>query len=310
MSSYFLQYKRSSNRAWLLCIIATICFLKLTSTKAQDDLAIGLDNVEIPEARLPLCFGLTSISELRALEICDALNLDLNVKARELSDQWVRSQPDSPAAQFALAEVLLIVEGNMPRALFHLNRAEQLTGYETLEQAVSSGNMPWHYLTLNQLSYVHQLMGEQIQSLMYLNKLSEIYGLDVESLRGWPLIKLKQYDAARQSANQVLQTNDNRRERARAWNTLCAAELASLQPIKSTSACDRAIDEDGKIEDQTNDFDTVYLTNASEVALSLLQIERAEDYLQRATRYLNPNSVADPWVYMLYLTMNLSLIHI
>ena len=230
----------------MFCIIATICFLKLTSTKAQDDLAIGLDNVEIPEARLPLCFGLTSISELRALEICDALNLDLNVKARELSDQWVRSQPDSPAAQFALAEVLLIVEGNMPRALFHLNRAEQLTGYETLEQAVSSGNMPWHYLTLNQLSYVHQLMGEQIQSLMYLNKLSEIYGLDVESLRGWPLIKLKQYDAARQSANQVLQTNDNRRERARAWNTLCAAELASLQPIKSTSACDRAIDEDGQ----------------------------------------------------------------
>ena len=304
MSPYFLQYKRSSNRAWLLCIIATICFLKLTSTKAQDDLAIDLNNVEIPEARLPLCFGLTSISELRALEICDALNLDLNVKARELSDQWVRNQPDSPAAQFALAEVLLIVEGNMPRALFHLNRAEQLTGYETLEQAVSSGNMPWHYLTLNQLSYVHQLMGEQIQSLMYLNKLSEIYGLDVESLRGWPLIKLKQYDAARQSANQVLQTNDNRRERARAWNTLCAAELASLQPIKSTSACDRAIDEDGKVEDQTNDFDTVYLTNASEVALSLLQIERAEDYLQRATRYLNPNSVADPWIYMLYLTMN------
>jgi tetratricopeptide (TPR) repeat protein len=102
----------------------------------------------------------------------------------------------------------------------------------------------------------------------------------------------------------VLQTNDNERERARAWNTLCAAELASLLPIKSTSACDRTIDGDENNSSRTNNFDTVYLTNASEVALSLLEIEQAEDYLRRATQYLNPNSVADPWIYMLYLSMN------
>ena len=304
MITTFLLDRRSSSRICLFLVIAISFFFKLLSAKAQDDLSIDLNNIEIPEARLPLCFGLSDISELPALEICDALNLDLNVKARELSEQWVRTKPDSPAAQFALAEVLLTVEGNMPRALFHLNRAEELTGYETLEKAVNSGHMPWHYLTLSQLSFVHQLMGEQIKSLVYLDKLNEIYGLDIEPLRGWPLIKLKQYDAARQSANRVLQTNDNERERARAWNTLCAAELASLLPIKSTSACDRTIDGDENNSSRTNNFDTVYLTNASEVALSLLEIEQAEDYLRRATQYLNPNSVADPWIYMLYLSMN------
>ena len=304
MITTFLLDRRSSSRICLFLVIAISFFFKLLSAKAQDDLSIDLNNIEIPEARLPLCFGLSDISELPALEICDALNLDLNVKARELSEQWVRTKPDSPAAQFALAEVLLTVEGNMPRALFHLNRAEELTGYETLEKAVNSGHMPWHYLTLSQLSFVHQLMGEQIKSLVYLDKLNEIYGLDIESLRGWPLIKLKQYEAARQSANRVLQTNDNERERARAWNTLCAAELASLLPIKSTSACDRTIDGDENNSSRTNNFDTVYLTNASEVALSLLEIEQAEDYLRRATQYLNPNSVADPWIYMLYLNMN------
>jgi tetratricopeptide (TPR) repeat protein len=304
MITTFLLDRRSSSRICLFLVIAISFFFKLLSAKAQDDLSIDLNNIEIPEARLPLCFGLSDISELPALEICDALNLDLNVKARELSEQWVRTKPDSPAAQFALAEVLLTVEGNMPRALFHLNRAEELTGYETLEKAVNSGHMPWHYLTLSQLSFVHQLMGEQIKSLVYLDKLNEIYGLDIESLRGWPLIKLKQYEAARQSANRVLQTNDNERERARAWNTLCAAELASLLPIKSTSACDRTIDGDENNSTRTNNFDTVYLTNASEVALSLLEIEQAEDYLRRATQYLNPNSVADPWIYMLYLSMN------
>ena len=304
MITTFLLDRRSSSRICLFLVIAISFFFKLLSAKAQDDLSIDLNNIEIPEARLPLCFGLSDISELPALEICDALNLDLNVKARELSERWVRSQPESPAAQFALAEVLLTVEGNMPRALFHLNRAEELTGYETLEKAVNSGHMPWHYLTLSQLSLVHQLMGEQIKSLEYLDKLNEIYGLDIEPLRGWPLIKLKQYDAARQSANRVLQTNDNERERARAWNTLCAAELASLLPIKSSSACDRTIDGDENNSSRTNNFDTVYLTNASEVALSLLEIEQAEDYLRRATQYLNPNSVADPWIYMLYLSMN------
>ena len=304
MITSFLLDRPSSPRICLFLVIAITCFFKLLSAKAQDDLSIDLNNIEIPEARLPLCFGLSNISELPALEICDALNLDLNVKARELSEQWVRTKPDSPAAQFALAEVLLTVEGNMPRALFHLNRAEELTGYETLETAFNSGYMPWHYLTLSQLSLVHQLMGEQIKSLEYLDKLNEIYGLDIEPLRGWPLIKLKQYEAARQSANRVLQTNDNERERARAWNTLCAAELASLLPIKSTSACDRTIDGDENNSSRTNNFDTVYLTNASEVALSLLEIEQAEDYLRRATQYLNPNSVADPWIYMLYLSMN------
>ena len=304
MITSFLLDRPSSPRICLFLVIVITCFFKLLSAKAQDDLSIDLNNIEIPEARLPLCFGLSNISELPALEICDALNLDLNVKARELSEQWVRTKPDSPAAQFALAEVLLTVEGNMPRALFHLNRAEELTGYQTLEKAVNSGLMPWHYLTLSQLSLVHQLMGEQIKSLEYLDKLNEIYGLDIEPLRGWPLIKLKQYDAARQSANRVLQTNDNERERARAWNTLCAAELASLLPIKSTSACDRTIDGDENNSSRVNNFDTVYLTNASEVALSLLEIEQAEDYLRRATQYLNPNSVADPWIYMLYLSMN------
>ena len=304
MITSFLLDRPSSPRICLFLVIAITCFFQLLSSKAQDDLSIDLNNIEIPEARLPLCFGLSDISELPALEICDALNLDLNVKARELSERWVRSQPESPAAQFALAEVLLTVEGNMPRALFHLNRAEELTGYQTLEKAVNSGLMPWHYLTLSQLSFVHQLMGEQIKSLVYLDKLNEIYGLDIEPLRGWPLIKLKQYDAARQSANRVLQTNDNERERARAWNTLCAAELASLLPIKSTSACDRTIDGDENNSSRVNNFDTVYLTNASEVALSLLEIEQAEDYLRRATQYLNPNSVADPWIYMLYLSMN------
>ena len=279
--------------------------LSTTVTYSQDE-PLSLENIEIPQVRLPLCFGLSGISELRALAVCEALNLNQTVKARELSEQWLRAEPNSPAAQFSLAEVLFSVEGNMPRALFHLNRAEELTNYQFMGDALQSGQMEWHYLTLSQLSYVHQLMGNQISSLEYLDKLNTIYGQEVESFRGWPLIKLKQYDAARASANSVLQSSDNQRDRSRAWNTLCAVELASLQPLESMTACNRSISEDGDIENPANDYDTVYLSNASEVSLSLLQISQAEKYLDRATRFLNPQSVADPWIYKLYLTLNQS----
>jgi len=136
---------RNNLLALLLCLLPV-------AASAQGDDPLSLDSITIPEMRLPLCFGFSDISEIRALEICSALNLDEKVKARELAEQWLRAEPDSPAAQFALAEVLFTVEGNMARALYHLNRAEELTGYTTLIEAMASDNLQWHYLTLSQLS--------------------------------------------------------------------------------------------------------------------------------------------------------------
>ena len=298
-----LQQGQYHSPAWaLLCLCCWV-----TSGLAQEPdsgFELFMEDFEITQAQAPLCFGVRDITEPRALAICDALYLRENVKARELADSWLRAQPDHPRAQFALAEVLLSVEANRPRALFHLKQAESLTNYSSLGRALASGYLEWHYLTLSQLSYVHQLMGDQIAALEYLGKLESIYGQDVESFRGWPLIKLKEYEAARTSANLVLQNSDDERARARAWNTLCAVELAGLRPRESLAACDKAIDEDEDINAARNDFDTVYLTNASEVSLSLLKMDEAEAFLDRASKYPNPESVANPWVYKLFITMN------
>ena len=64
--------------------------LSTTVTYSQDE-PLSLENIEIPQVRLPLCFGLSGISELRALAVCEALNLNQTVKARELSEQWLRA---------------------------------------------------------------------------------------------------------------------------------------------------------------------------------------------------------------------------
>ena len=293
---------RNKTNIKLSLLLVTSIFPILSFSQNGDELLI--EDIKIEETSNQLCFGFSDIGDSRALEICDALELRENIKARELAEKWVRNEPDSPAAQFALAEILATIEGNLPRALFHLIQAENLTDFESIDAAFNSGQMQWHYLALSQLSYVYQLMGDQLKSLEYLDKISSIYQLDVESSRGWPLIKLKQYEAARESAQRVLENSNNPIERARAWNTLCVVELASLAPVESTFACDQTIDEEGDISDQANDYDTVYLTNASEVALSLLQLQKAENYLDRATRVLNPDSVADPWIYKLFLTLS------
>lgn len=282
-----------------LTLLGTALLYSGQLTLGQDS-STDLSSIPIPRIPQSLCFGMTDISERRALEICDALSLKQTVKARELAQQWVREKPDLAAAQFAFSEILFTIEGNMPRALYHLNKAEELTGFSSLAEALSSSDYQWHYLTLSQLSYVHQLMGDQLKSLAYLDLISDVYGQDVESFKGWPLIKLKDFDGARASANKVLESDTSDRAKARAWNTLCAADLASLAPIESMTACERAIGED----DSNGSSDTVYLSNAAEVSLSLLRIDEAEAYLDKATRYLNPESVADPWIYKLYLTMN------
>jgi tetratricopeptide (TPR) repeat protein len=273
--------------------------------QAQDTGNQGFDDLDFPMTQV-LCFGMSGITDRNALGVCDALALGQNVRARELAQAWVTEQPNSPAAQFALSEVLFRVEGNLPRALFHLNVAESLMNYTSLGRAIESGNLEWHYLTLSQLSYTHQLIGNQNESLRYLDMISQIYGQDVESFRGWPLIKLKRYDDARASAERVLANSDNPRDRSRAWNTLCAVELADLRPNESLIACENAMSEDQSIAlaDANAELDTVHLLNASEVSLNLLRFDEAEDYLNRASRTIDPNSVGNPWVYKLYLYMN------
>src|SRR5690606_21169970 len=211
----FLKRCRSKIRLQLLPLLAAGALLSLAQTpaaRAQD----RFDDIDIPVSRA-LCFGMNGITDRNALAVCDALALGENVRARELAQNWVRQHPDSPAAQFALAEVLFRVEGNLPRALFHLKQAESLMNYQSLGQALASGNLEWHYLTLSQLSYANQLIGNQEESLRYLDIVSEFYGQDVESCRGWPLIKMKRYADARASAEKVLATSDRPRDRSRAW---------------------------------------------------------------------------------------------
>jgi hypothetical protein len=290
---------------WLLCALLSLTLS--IAAKGQD-----LTEIELPAPEI--CFGLRTIVEPEALAVCSALDANLRIRARELAEQWLNSAPNSAAAHYTLAEVLLTVEGNVPRALFHLNQAETNSKIRSFDQMIEvSAEAPfdakpetplWHYLTLNQLASVHQLIGNQEDSLRYLDALAEAYGVDLESYKGWPLIKLGRFEEARQSALRVLAAEDvDRFSEAQAWNTLCAVELSEPQENLSAPACDKALELDEAAQSDRQELSTVTLTNAAEVALSRLRVDQAESLIDRATRYPNPSSVSNPWIQKLYLTL-------
>ena len=290
---------------WLLCALLSLTLS--IAAKGQD-----LTEIELPAPEI--CFGLRTIVEPEALAVCSALDANLRIRARELAEQWLNSAPNSAAAHYTLAEVLLTVEGNVPRALFHLNQAETNSKIRSFDQMIEvSAEAPfdakpetplWHYLTLNQLASVHQLIGNQEDSLRYLDALAEAYGVDLESYKGWPLIKLGRFEEARQSALRVLAAeNVDRFSEAQAWNTLCAVELSEPQENLSAPACDKALELDEAAQSDRQELSTVTLTNAAEVALSRLRVDQAESLIDRATRYPNPSSVSNPWIQKLYLTL-------
>ncbi len=288
-------------------IATLLLFAPVLAAAQAGDRTTALDAIPLPTPST--CFGLRTIVEPEALAVCAALNTSQNLRARDLAENWLRAQPNSAGANYALAEVLLSVEGNVPRALFHLNRAEANSTVTSLDEMLArdaddASSPMWHYLTLNQLSSVHQLVGNQEESLRYLDALSEAYGVDLEPYKGWPLIKLKRFDLARQSALRVLNGEDTDAfSIAQAWNTLCAVELSEPLQSPGAPACDQALSLDEAGLNRGETLSTVTLSNAAEVALSRIRLAEAETLIDRATRTPNPSSVANPWIQKVYLTL-------
>ena len=78
------NYKRYVIFVW--CLFPSLVF-------AQNNDELLIEEIEIVEEAVQLCFGFSDIGDARALEICDALQLNENVKARELAENWPPPTP-------------------------------------------------------------------------------------------------------------------------------------------------------------------------------------------------------------------------
>ncbi len=200
------------------------------------------------------------------------------VRARELAERILRKHPRSYMAHLVLGFAQHYGEDNLPRALFHLDRALDLYQKRYGDHPGPGTPWRWHAALLRELSDVYGDMEQPAQKLHYIARYNALYDPDMIAERAWPLMKLGRYREARLAAQLGLAT-DRVGERVIALNALCAIEFEAGNDGQSYDACRRAID-DGY---SSGGVSAVDLTNFAEASRSLFKLDEAERVSLEAT---------------------------
>ena len=152
---------------------------------------------------------------------------------------------------------------------------------------------------MNEIAYVSGEMGRHRDKIRYLKERDEVYDPPRPAELGWPLMRLRNYEAARQAALDGLASGQDDQV-ATALTVLCAVEAELQDREKSYQSCKDAADHnnDNLLRNPTP------LTNAAESALGLLRYHEAERYMLDASELFMVGTASNPWLDLthLYLT--------
>ena len=219
--------------------------------------------------------------------------------ARTLANRVLADDPSSVRAHYVLGRVQHRGEGNLPKALHHLERAEQ--GFvERFGRLVAPGSPP-HFLgveILYELLEVHGEMDHHEARIAYADALAERVGVDAEVSKAWPLVKLGRFDEAREVVARGLES-DEPWDRSIARTALCAIESELRRREAAYEAC-RLAAEHYRSSARRG---AVELTNAGAAAEEFLRFDEAErNYLEAATR--PPHTTVNPWMRLVQLYLS------
>lgn len=234
-----------------------------------------------------------------ALEAYIALGMGRYLRARELTEQLLEEDPDSFTGHCLLGMVLHHAEGNLPLALFHLQRCRQEVEVRYGPQPPPEAPWFWHAMVLGELAFVSGEMDRHEDKIRYLDERDEIYSPSWPADRGWPLMRLRRYDEARLAVQQGLESEDPG-QMATARTALCAIEAEQLRREESYVACRLAAEE----EQSSGRGGPTAFTNAAEAALGVLKMAEAESLILEGTRRFGYGSVANPWLDLTHLYLS------
>ena len=219
-----------------------------------------------------------------------ALRSQNYVSARTLADRALRQNAKSFRAHFLMGTAQHMGEGNLPKALFHLERAEQLF-IDRYGERPDRDTSPWpvYHRTLRELVWVNGEMDFHEEKLAYVDALQERLDLDYEPLKSWPLMKLKRFEEAREIAKRAI-AKDDRWYQAIGLTALCAVESEQQKRFEAYEAC-----RDAAKPVRRNQFDgAIELSNAAAAAEEVFRFDEAERlYLESARRV--PEGSVNPW---------------
>ena len=157
------------------------------------------------------------------------------------------------------------------------------------ESAESPMALAWAHLM--QLGFVHGDLEHHREKVSTLDRYNTLYDPDLLAERAWPLMKLGEYERARQTARAALKTEDPQQV-STALNAFCAIEFEAGNVEASRKACKRAL-EAGK--QQVGGANAVDYTNYAEAARSVFDLAEAERAAMEATR-VEVSWYGSPWV--------------
>ena len=213
-----------------------------------------------------------------------------HVKARELAEQILRKHPSSYVAELVLGRAFHFAENDLPRALYHLNRAAASYAAKHGDPPRDADVLGWHRELLVALIDVHGDLEHYELKLQLIEHYNALYEPVMIAERAWPLMKLGRYAEARLSAQLGLQT-DQLVQHVLARNALCAIEFEAGNDGESYEACKDAVD----LGPLGRGATAVDLTNLAEAARSLFRLDEAERVALEATA-AQPSWFGNPWL--------------
>lgn len=270
-----------------LLALAALPGLPLQAQESFEEMEDLLDQER--QQRLSSSYG----DDLRALEAFEALTQEKFVRSRELAEKLLREDPNSFLGHCLMGMVQHRGEGNLPISLFHLKKGREL--FEARFGPFPGGDTPWrwHAMTLNELAFVSGEMGRHHDKIRYLEERDELYDPPQPADRGWPLMRLRNYEAARAAAEAGLATNDQY-QIATALTVLCAVEAEQQMREASYEACAESARHDR--DNFLGSHHPTPYTNAAEAALGMLRFGEAERFLLEATGYFVSGTPSNPWL--------------
>ncbi|MDH5672111.1 MAG: tetratricopeptide repeat protein [Myxococcales bacterium] len=269
---------RERSHRWLL-FLALVAALYASSAGAQQ----LQDPAEILERAMA-----ASPAELEAWRLLEQRRF---IAARERAEGIVRGDSSSFVGHLTLGYAHHLGESNLPRALYHLERARSLFEGRFGERPGSDAPFLWHVQLLEGLSSVHGSMEHYGEKLSYMARFNELYEPDKIAERAWPLMKLGKLAEARLAAELGL-ASDRPEQHTIALNALCAIEFEAGNDDKSYAACRRAVDHSRSMGGEPSAVD---LTNFAEASRSQFKLAEAERVSLEATTA--PLSwYGNPWV--------------
>lgn len=190
------------------------------------------------------------------------------IRARKESEDILKKNPKSIVGRYVLARVFHEEETNLPRALYHMKRAEK----DLLElhpvPIQSEKAQLWHREILLNLQYLLGEMDRRKEQLKLLDRYDSLYRPPLKHLRIWPLMKLHRFAEARKIATKAT-LSSNLTTRITGYNGLLSIEFEREATKRCYEVAMRAVN-------ATAERSCILDLNTAEAAFSVFRFSEVE----------------------------------